>query len=296
MKSLDPHDISPREFYTLLVHTIIPRPIALASTMDEQGNLNLSPFSFFNVFGANPPILIFSPTLRGRDKSVKDTLLNIQESHEVVINLVNYAMLEQMNITSAEFPFHINEFQKSGLTPIASKKVKPPSVKESPVAFECKVLQVLETGREGIAGNLVICEILMAHFKKGIFDSEGKIDPLKLDVVGKLGGNVYCRMTPESLFELPRPAHFPMGFEQLPDHILDSKILSANDLGKLASVESLPTPLEKDTLLQNIEIQQILARPSQEKMLIIEDLHSLAKSYLANHHIEMAWQVLLLVE
>lgn len=245
MKSIDPNEINVIDVQAILTGAIAPRPIAFASTVDANGKPNLAPFSFFNAFGANPPMLIFSPALRGRDGSSKHTLENVKLNKEVVINMVNYSMVEQMNVASADYDQTVNEFGKSGFTELASDTIKPPRVKESPVQFECKVTQVIETGTEGGAGNLVICHIEKIHIDESILDDIGKIDPLKIDLVGRMGGEFYIRTLPESIFTVSKPINkIGIGIDQLPLKIRNSDFLSGNDLGQLAGVDRLPNPNE----------------------------------------------------
>lgn len=238
---INPKEVSVGKMHGYLLGTIAPRPIAFASTIDKEGNVNLSPFSFFNCFGANPPIVVFSPARRGRDNTTKHTYENVLEVPEVVINIVNYAMVQQMSLASTEYAKGVNEFVKAGLTPLASSLVKPPRVGEAPAAFECKVLQVIPTGMEGAAGNLVICEVVMAHIKDEIVDADGKIDPFKLDAVARMGGDWYCRANGEALFTVPKPLEkIGIGIDQLPEAVRKSNVLTGNDLAMLANVERLP--------------------------------------------------------
>ncbi|TAE45510.1 MAG: flavin reductase family protein [Cytophagales bacterium] len=236
MKSIRPKDISTAQFHAYMLAAIAPRPIAFASTIDKDGNINLSPFSFFNAFGSNPPILIFSPARRVRDNTEKHTLENVREIPEVTINVVNYEIVEQMSLASTEYEKGVNEFIKSGLTPTPSTLIRPPFVAESPVAFECKVNQVIETGKEGGAGNLIICEIVMAHIKEEILDEQGRIDTKKIDLVGRMGGDWYVRANHDALFEIEG-----IGVDNIPEKIRLSHILSGNNLGKLGNIEVLPT-------------------------------------------------------
>jgi flavin reductase (DIM6/NTAB) family NADH-FMN oxidoreductase RutF len=239
--TIDPKEVSVGKMHSYLLGAIAPRPIAFASTIDKDGNVNLSPFSFFNCFGANPPLLIFSPARRGRDNTTKHTYENVLDVPEVVINIVNYAIVQQMSLASTEYAKGVNEFVKAGLTPISSLKIKPPRVGESPAAFECRVLQVIPTGIEGGAGNLVICEVVLAHIKDEILDVEGKIDPHKLDAVARMGGDWYCRAQGESLFKVPKPLDkITVGIDQLPEAIRLSTVLTGNDLAMLANVEQVP--------------------------------------------------------
>ena len=240
-KSIRTSDLEPREVYSYFIGGVVPRPIAFASTIDKEGNVNLSPYSFFNAFGSNPPTLVFSPTLRGKDATAKDTLYNIQQHPEVVVNIVNYPMVQQMAITSTEYPREIDEFVKGGFTPLASEIVKPPRVAESPVAFECKVNQVFETGKGSGSGNLVICEVLMIHMHEDVLDKHGKVDSYKLDVVGRMGGSLYVHATPDVIFDVKRPGRLlSMGIDEIPKNIRLSNVLTGNDLGKLGNIHELP--------------------------------------------------------
>lgn len=241
MVTINPKEIPVGKMHSYLLGAVAPRPIAFASTIDKEGNVNLSPFSFFNCFGANPPILVFSPARRGRDNTTKHSYENVLEVPEVVINIVNYGMVQQASLASTEYPKGVNEFVKAGFTEVASTMVKPPRVGESPVAFECKVLQVIKTGEQGAAGNLVICEVVLVHIKEDVLDGEGKIDPFKLDAVARMGGDWYCRANGDALFKVPKPLEkIGIGVDQLPENIRNSKILTGNDLGMLANVERIP--------------------------------------------------------
>jgi flavin reductase (DIM6/NTAB) family NADH-FMN oxidoreductase RutF len=240
MKTIDPKAVSTAALHGYMLGAVTPRPIAFASTIDSAGNVNLSPFSFFNVFSANPPIMIFSPARRGRDNTTKHTYENVLQVKEVVINIVNYDIVQQMSLSSTEYGKGVNEFEKAGLTPLASQTIKPPRVAESPVQFECRVNEVISLGTEGGAGNLVICEVLKMHINEAILDAEGKIDPVKLDAVSRMGGNWYGRAK-QGMFEVPKPlSRLGIGFDQLPEAIRTSKLLTGNDLAMLANVEVLP--------------------------------------------------------
>jgi flavin reductase (DIM6/NTAB) family NADH-FMN oxidoreductase RutF len=241
MIEIIPKDISAQRLHHYLLGSIGPRPIALASTIDAAGNPNLAPFSFFNVFSANPPILIFSPARSGRTNSLKDTYFNVKEIPEVVINVVNFAIAESVSLASSPYAKGISEFEKSGLTPLPSHTVQPFRVKESPVQFECKVNQVVELGTEGGAGNLIICEVLKIHIEESITDSDGMIDTLKIDLVSRMGGDWYCRANAANLFEIKKPiTTCGIGFDALPQDIVNSKVLDTQDLARLAGIESLP--------------------------------------------------------
>jgi len=295
MKSLRPQDVKTAEFHALMLAAIAPRPIAFASTIDAAGSINLSPYSFFNAFGSNPPILIFSPARRVRDNTTKHTLENLREVPEVVINIVNYAMVEQMSLASTEYDKGINEFTKAGFTALPSELIKPPRVAEAPVAFECKVQQIIETGQEGGAGNLVICEILMAHVQSEVLDAEGRIDQHKIDLVARLGANWYCRASGEALFEIPKPLSTKgIGVDALPTHARLSKVLTGNNLGRLGNVERLPTAEEVAAHRQTAAIQNILQQqPGAEAQR--DALHRLAQQQLEAQQVHEAWLTLLQV-
>jgi len=275
--------INPKTEKTSIVHKYIlgavsPRPIAFASTIDNDGNLNLSPFSFFNAFSANPPILIFSPARRVRGSSIKHTLENVTQNNEVVISIVTAEMAQQVSLSSCDFEKGVNEFEKSGFTPVKSEIIKPFCVKESPVNFECKVNQIISLGEEGGAGNLVICEILKIHINEEILDDENNIDPLKLNALSRLGGNWYGKATKDSLFQLAKPIGIiGIGVDNLPEEIRNSSTLSGSDLAILASVENIP---EKKELTLREE------KNTTEK-------HILAKKLLSQGKSEDAWQILL---
>jgi len=288
MQTINPKEIAVSKLFGHLTGAIGPRPIAFASTIDTQGNVNLAPFSFFNVFGANPPILVFSPSRSGRDNSTKNTLDNVLEIPETTINIVDYAMVQQMSLASTPYPKGINEYTKAGLTELASESIRPPRVAESPVQFECKVIEVKSLGTEGGAGNLVICEIVKIHIKEDILDTNGAIDPLKIDQVARMGGNWYSRAN-KGLFEVPKPStQLGIGIDQIPESIKSSTILTGNDLGMLGNVEQLPTTKEVyDFVTKNPEIHKLIQTGDQNK------LHVKAKEYLFKKNVNNAWKVLL---
>ncbi len=239
--SFRPGEINQATMHQHLLAAVAPRPIALASTISASGHINLSPFSFFNVFSSDPPILIFSPALSGADNTAKHTLENVLEVPEVVINIVNYAMVEQMSLSSANYPKSVNEFKKSGLTEKLSSIVSPPMVYEAPVAMECKVNQVVRLGDSRGAGNLIICQVLAMHIKKDVL-TENQIDIKKLDHIGRMGQSWYIRAASEALFEIEKPLSIPgIGVDSLPEHIRNSSILTGNDLGKLGNMQSIPS-------------------------------------------------------
>jgi len=249
-------DLNTIQVQQILANSVGPRPIAFASTIDKEGNPNLSPFSFFNVFSSAPPILIFSPSRRVRDNTTKHTLENILEVPEVVINVVNYAMVQQTSLSSTEYPKNVNEFEKAGFTAIESDTIKPMRVKESPVQFECKVNQVMALGNEGGAGNLVFCEVIKIHVHDSILNDQKQIDPFKIDLVARMGGNWYCRANGNALFEVEKPlTTMGIGVDALPHSIRYSPILTGNDLGKLGNVEALPNKEELKSFKDSEEFE-----------------------------------------
>jgi flavin reductase (DIM6/NTAB) family NADH-FMN oxidoreductase RutF len=287
MLTVDPKTISVAKMHAYLLGSVTPRPIAFASTVDKDGNVNLSPFSFFNCFGMNPPILIFSPARRVRDNTTKHTYENVLEVPEVVINVVNYAMVQQASLASTEYPKGVNEFVKSGFTEVKSERVKPPRVGESPVSWECKVLEVIKTGDQGGAGNLIICEILLMHIREDILDAEGKIDQHKIDTVARLGGDWYCRVHGDALFTVPKPIdRTGIGVDQLPEEVRWSKILTGNDLGMLGNVEKLPGEVEVRAISENDDVMMATRKGT-------DAIHLLAQTYLKAGKVEDAWKILL---
>lgn len=276
---IDPKEVPVPKMHSYLLGAVAPRPIAFASTVDKGGNINLSPFSFFNVFSANPPIMIFSPSRRGRNNTTKHTYENVLEVPEVVINIVNYAMVQQASLSSTEYERGVNEFVKSGLTSVPSVRVKPPRVKESPVSFECKVNEVIPLGDQGGAGNLVICEVLLMHISDELLDEDGKIDQFKLDAVARMGGDYYCRAQGNAIFKVPKPlATIGMGVDQIPEVIRKSTVLTGNDLGMLGNVEQLPTKGSIDEIIEYSGVDEV---------------HKQAHQLLNQNKVESAWRLLL---
>ena len=289
--TLDLKDLKTIEKQYYLQHVIAPRPICFASTIDNAGNINLSPFSFFNLFSSNPPIVIFSPARRARDNTTKHTLENVKEVPEVVINIVTYDMVHQVSLSSCEFPKGTNEFIKAGLTQEPATVVKPPMVKESKVKLECKVIEVKPLGTEGGAGNLVICEVLKLHIDDSLIDDNGKIDQRKIHHVARLGGDWYCKVDETNLFHVPKPnTELGIGVDTLPETIRNSKILTGNNLGQLANIKELPEvdPSFYDDTLKNIVLYYSLNPDEMEK-----EIHHYAKRLLDENKIREAWQVLL---
>ncbi|GAA4452116.1 flavin reductase family protein [Rurimicrobium arvi] len=287
---ITPGSIKTADLHAFLLGSIAPRPICFAGTVDEQGNHNLSPFSFFNVFGSKPPILIFSPARRVRDNTIKHSLENAIATKEVVINVVSYAMVQQMSLASCEYPKGVSEYEKAGFTPIPSDMVKPYRIKESPVSLECKVLQVIETGNEGGAGNLVICEVLCMHIDDSVLNEQGKIDPHKIDLVARMGGDYYCRASGNAVFEVAKPnLKLGVGVDALPESIRNSHILTGNHLGILGNCTTIPatSDIENDGRLEQI-LSDFQAGPQRR-----EALHHYAKELLDEGNIDKAWQILL---
>ncbi|MFA5557815.1 MAG: flavin reductase family protein [Flavobacteriaceae bacterium] len=288
MISIDPKEVAPAKVQAYLQGAVGPRPIALASTIDQNGTPNLSPFSFFNVFSSNPPILVFSPARRVRNNTVKHTLINAQNTKEVVISVVNYQIVQQVSLASTEYPDGVNEFIKSGLTPLESDVVKPFRVAESPVQFECKVNDIIALGDGGGAGNLVICEVVKIHVNEEVLDENGAIDQYKIDLVSRMGGNWYSRAN-KGLFEVPKPlVTLGVGVDQVPDFIKNSGVFSGNDLGMLGNIEVLPTQDEITTFVnETFEAKVVLSSDDTDKIYIK------AKEYLAKEQVLEAWKLLL---
>lgn len=288
MISIEPNEISTAKLQGYLQGSVGPRPIAFASTVDENGNPNLSPFSFFNLFSANPPILVFSPSRRVRDNTIKHTLINARATGEVVINVVNFDMVQQTSLSSTEYADGVNEFVKAGFTAIPSDLVKPFRVKESPVQFECKIQQIISLGTEGGAGNLIICEIIKMHIDEKVLDENGGIDQHKIDLVSRLGGNWYSRSN-EGLFEVEKPlTTLGIGVDAIPKFIKESTVFNGNDLGKLGNVEALPTTEEVAIFVnENFAVKGVLSSDDEHK------IHLKAKEYLDNNEVIAAWKMLL---
>ena len=273
MKSINLKDLNNLQLQTLLQTAIAPRPIALASTVDKNGNINLSPFSFFNIFSSNPPVVVFSPARRVRDNTTKHTLENLLEVPEVVIGNVNFDMVQQVSLASTEYENGVNEFVKAGLTMKPADLVKPPLIVESPVNMECKVLEIKSLGKEGGAGNLVICEVLKLHVNEIYLDENGILDQTKLNLVSRLGGNWYGKTSKETLFEVPKPLVTKgIGYDELPENIKNSKVFTGNDLGMLANIEKLPNGNFSDDL----------------------EIHKKAQCLLLESKISEAWEILII--
>jgi len=288
MLTIDPKELTTQKLHGYLQSSVGPRPIALASTVDRNGVPNLSPFSFFNLFSSNPPILIFSPSRRVRDNTVKHTLLNAELNREVVINVVSYGMVEQTSLSSTEYAAGVNEFDKAGFTMIPSDIVAPFRVKEAPVQFECRVNDIIALGTEGGAGNLILCEVLKMHIDENILDENGAIDQHKIDLVSRLGGNWYSRSS-QGLFEVEKPlTTLGIGVDAIPAFVKDSNFFDGNDLGKLGNTETLPTDEEVSIFVkESFEVKGVLSADDQDKKL------QKAKEYLDDNRVLDAWKVLL---
>ncbi|MDB4999690.1 MAG: flavin reductase [Mucilaginibacter sp.] len=295
MLTLNIKDLSPVQIQSYLNHAVAPRPICLASTIDKNGNVNLSPFSFFNVFSVNPPVCVFSPSRRVRDNTTKHTLGNIQQVPECVINIVSYDMVQQVSLSSVEYPLGVNEFIKSGLTELPSEMVKPPRVAEAPVQFECVVNDIISLGNTPGAGNLIIAEIKLIHIKEDILNAAGLIDQEKINLVARLGGDWYCRVTGDNLFKVAKPVStIGIGVDAIPLSIRNSKVLTGNNLGQLGNVEVLPTDDAIETYAQTDEIKDLFDATIADSQTRELQLHLKAKQLLDAGLVNDAWKVLLM--
>ena len=288
MISIDPKDLTTAKLHSYLLSSVAPRPIAFASTIDAEGRPNLSPFSYFNVFSTNPPILIFSPARRVRDNTVKHTLTNAEEVKEVVINVVNYDIVHQMSLTSTEYPEGVNEFEKAGLTMLPSEEVKPFRVAESPVQLECKINDIVHLGKEGGAGNLIVCEVVKFHIAEEVLNGDGSVNQEALDLVARAGGSYYSRAK-KGFFEIPKPLKtMGIGVDAMPEHVKNSMILTGNNLGMLANVEALPSKDEVSDFINHLG-----ERYPDIKKTSHREKHKLAQNYLSYGDVESAWKLLL---
>lgn len=291
---IDPKTIPTGKLHGYLLSAVAPRPIAFASTVDENGKPNLAPFSFFNAFSSNPPILVFSANRRVKDNTTKDTYANICATREVVINTVSYAFVRKMTLASIDYPADVSEFSKAGFTPVASETVKPFRVAESPVQLECKVKDIIELGAGGGAGNLFVCEVLLMHVHDEILDTQGRIHPDKIDLVARMGGPLYCRASGNAIFEINQPFDkMGIGFDRLPAPVKTSKVLTGNDLAELASVEHIPSATEAHTFAQDAAFQDILQRCKNDPESLEWHIHDYAKRLLHEGKTLEAWKALL---
>ena len=294
--TIDPSSISQPELHSYLLTAVAPRPICFASTIDKEGNINLSPFSFFNVFSSNPPIMVFSPA-RGRGNTLKHSLLNTKEVPEVVINIVDFPIVEQMSLSSTAYEKGVNEFLKSGLTAIPSEKVKPPRVGESPVSFECTVDKIIELGDTPGAGNLIIAKVELIHIQEKFLNDTGKLDPLKLDLIGRMGGSWYTRTSGDSLFEIPKPIQTKgIGVDNLPEGIRNSTILTGNNLGRLGNLEKLPSSSEVNAIAEDDEVVMLHKKLKENPIKLKEELHWISQKILESGETVKAISILMHAE
>ena len=292
-RTYNPKEIPTKDFHEVMLGCVAPRPIAWASTIDAEGNVNLSPFSFFNVFGSNPPTAIFCPSRRVRDNTTKHTLANAEEMKECVINIANYEISHQMVLSSTEYPHGVNEFEKAGLTMAPSVMVKPPRVFESPAQLECKVKDIIHLGTEGGAGNLIICEIVYVHVNENVLDEHGHIDPYKMDQVARLGYTWYTRAN-KGLFKIPNPGAKPnIGYDNIPEHIRHSKYLTGNEIALLGFAENLPTAEDIEAGKNSPAVKAIYHKCGHNKEALTEELHRLAKFLLSEGKTDEAWRALM---
>lgn len=292
-RSYDPQTIPTPQLHEHLLGTIAPRPIAWVSTVDPQGRVNLSPFSFFNIFSSNPPVLIFSPSRRVRDNSTKHTLENAKATGEVVVNIASYELAGQMVLSSGEFEEGVNEFEMSDLAMEPSVLVKPPRVKDSPAQFECRVRDIISLGEGGGAGNLIICDIIYVHLSEDIFNEHGKVDPLRVDNIARMGGIWYTRAR-DGLFEHPTPkGSTGIGFQRLPEHVRSSRHLTGSELAKLASIAYAPGEEELEMVRSSSGMQEIKSKYGDHKEEFDSKIHALAKTLIAENKLEEAWRVLM---
>jgi flavin reductase (DIM6/NTAB) family NADH-FMN oxidoreductase RutF len=295
MLTINVSELSPAQLQNYMQYAIAPRPICFATTIDAQGNINLSPFSFFNMFSTNPPVCVFSPARRVRDNTTKHTLENILEVPECVINIVNYDMVQQMSLSSTEYAKGVNEFEKAGFTMQDSKLVKPPRVREAPVQMECLVTQVIPLGDQAGAGNLILAEVKLIHIDEHVLDESGKIDQEKMDLVARLGGDWYCRVTPENLFKVAKPlTTLGIGVDALPQEVRHSMELTGNDLGMLGNVEALPSASEIDDMRTNAAVKEVLDATIGDSGTRTRELHALAKEFLRQGRVSDALKIVLL--
>nr|WP_299339446.1 flavin reductase family protein [Allomuricauda sp.] len=296
-KTIDPASIPQPDLHSILLTAVAPRPICFASTVDAEGNVNLSPFSYFNVFSSNPPVLIFSPARSGRDNTHKHSYLNVKEVPEVVINIVNHPIVEQMSLASTAYERGVNEFQKSGLTEVPSEKVRPPRVGEAPVCFECTVQQTIELAEEPGAGNLIIAKVELIHINENYLDDQGSLDTQKLDLVGRMGGSWYIRAAGDALFEIPKPIRTKgIGVDTLPEGIRESHVLTGNNLGRLGNLEKLPSEEEIRQIEQDDEVRMIKKKVGDNPTQLKKQLHWLAQKVLDEGETKKAMAILIHAE
>lgn len=297
MRSITPGEIQTKDLHQYILGAISPRPIAFVSTIDKKGIPNIAPYSFFNAFSSNPPILVFSSNRRVEDNTTKDTLHNIKVNKEVVVNVVNYAIVRQMALAGISYPAEVDEFKKSGLTPLASDLVKPFRIKESPAHFECKVKEIITLGEHGGAGHLIICDVLKVHISEDVIDDKNRIDPHKIDLVGRMGRAYYVRASGKAVFDVHQPPNeLALGFDQLPEHITKSTILSGNDIAQIAGLYKFPENVEIEAMMNEKEIKQILIKFETPNKNLINALHRVAKKAIKEGNPAKAFQVAMVYE
>lgn len=291
MRTIDPKTTATVDLHQYMIGAIAPRPIAFVSTMSPEGVANLAPYSFFNAFSSNPPIVIFSSNRKVKGNTTKDTLRNVEETGECVINIANYDIVRQLALASVEYPADVSEFEKSGLTPIPSDMVRAFRVKEAPVQMECKVVNIIKLGENGGAGNLIMCEVVRMHISEDILTEKGRIDPFKADLVARMGRHYYCRVTKDSIFEIMQPVDkMGMGFDKLPKNIRESKTLTGNNLAELAAQVAIPSDAECEDVRTDERVMNALAGNAQERD---NHLHAYAKELLDAGETQKAWKVLM---
>ena len=290
MLTIDPLETPHKDLHQFILGTVAPRPVAFVSSLDKDGNQNLAPYSFFNAFSSNPPIVVFSSNRKASTNTTKDTLENVRVSGECVINAVNYSMVRQMAVASVEFPRGVSEFQKTGLTPVASDLVKPPRVGESPAAMECIVQDIITLGEGGGAGHLIICKVVRMHVAKEVLGERNRIDPQKMDLMGRMGRAYYVRCSGQAIHTIVQD-YIPVtiGYDQLPEHIKNSSILTGNDLGKLAGLVSLP---DQESMMRVRQLEEVKEALSGSKAA----LHYLAKSFIDKGEVATGFNILMLNE
>jgi len=293
MRTVVPGEIPTRDLHQFIVGAIAPRPIAFVSTVDEHGNKNLAPYSFFNAFSSNPPIVVFSSNRRVSNNTTKDTLHNVKTTGEAVINIVNYEIVRQMAVASIEFPTEISEFDKTGLTPLASEEVAPFRVAESPVQLECKVKEIIALGDQGGAGHLVICHVVRMHIAEDVIDDRNRIDPQKLDLMGRLGRSYYVRVQGEAIQTIVQPVtQLAIGYDALPKSVQHSAVLTGNDIGKLSGMQAMPTWPEAEILTINDD--RTMGLISDQKS--VEEFHQYAQEELEKLNLDFAMKILLVAD
>ncbi len=298
MRKIIPGQIETKDLHQFILGAIAPRPIAFASTIDENGVANIAPYSFFNAFSSNPPVLVFSSNRRVADNTTKDTLHNIQKNQEVVINVVNYEIVRQMALASVSYPAEVSEFDKSGLTPLASEKVAPLRIKESPVHFECKVKDIISLGEHGGAGHLIICEVLQMHVAEAVIDDKGRIDPHKIDLVGRMGRAHYVRASGDAIFDIYQsPMQLALGFDKLPNHLLESTVFTGNDLAQFAGKLAYPLPeVVEELMMMDASITNLLEAFDGASPALLEALHKVAKQALEQNKVDRAFAIAMIFE